>query len=375
MSKFLLVAGGLAAVLLLAAGCGASGSSGDGGSSSGARAIAVTITDDGCRANPSKVPPGPATFEVQNDGADKVSEVELVSGNSILGEAEGVAPGLSGKFSVTLKEGRFETYCPGADRERWPFVVAGGSGAQGVSDAATASVRRYRSYLEAQTALLVARTAAFTSAVRAGRLADAKRLYVQARIPYERIEPVAESFGSLDPAIDARAGDVPAAQWTGFHPMEKAMWIKGTTGGLGVLASRLQADVKDLQRRVRRVKLEPAQIANGSVELLGEVSKSKITGEEERYSHTDLDDFEANVDGSRAAYASVRKFVAAEKPALAAEIDRRFEDVSKALAPYRRGAGFVTYTALTTADTRKLSQAIDALAEPLSRVGAIVVTQ
>ena len=373
MSKALGVAGGLAVVLVLA-GCGSSGSSGDGGSSSGARTVAVTITDDGCRASPPKAPAGPATFEVQNDGADKVSEVELVSGNSILGEAEGVAPGLSGKFSVTLREGRFETYCPGADRERWPFVVAGGS-SQGVSKAAAAAVRHYRSYLEAQTALLVARTAAFTSAVRDGRLADAKRLYVQARVPYERIEPVAESFGSLDPAIDARAGDVPTAQWTGFHPMEKAIWIKGTTGGLGSLASRLQADVKDLQRRVRRVKLEPAQIANGSVELLGEVSKSKITGEEERYSHTDLDDFEANVDGSRTAYASVRKIVAAEKPALAAEIDRRFDDVRKALAPYRRGAGFVTYTALTTADTRKLSQSIDALAEPLSRVGAIVVTR
>ena len=129
---------------------------------------------------------------------------------------------------------------------------------------------------------------------------------------------------------------MPAAQWTGFHPMEKTMWIRRTTSGLGSLADRLQADVKDLQRRVRRVKLEPAQIANGSVELLGEVSKSKITGEEERYSHTDLDDFQANVDGSRTAYESVRRIVAAKKPALAAEIDRRFDDVDQALAPYRR---------------------------------------
>jgi iron uptake system component EfeO len=371
MSRALGVAGGLAAVLVLA-GCGGSAGADP---SSGARTISVTITDAGCRARPSKAQAGPATFEVRNDGAEKVSEVELVSGNSILGEAEGIAPGLSGKFSVTLRKGKVQTYCPGADQERWPFVVAGGSGSAGLSSTAAVAVRRYRTYLEDQTALLVARTAAFTTAVREGRLADAKRLYVQARIPYERIEPVAESFGSLDPAIDARAGDVPAAQWTGFHPMEKAMWIRGTTGGLGPLASKLQADVKDLQRRVRRVKLEPAQIANGSVELLGEVSKSKITGEEERYSHTDLDDFEANVDGSRTAYESVRKIVAAEKPALAAEIDRRFGDVSKALAPYRRGAGFVAYTALTPADTRKLSQAIDALAEPLSRVGAIVVSR
>ena len=44
--------------------------------------------------------------------------------------------------------------------------------------------------------------------------------------------------------------------------------------------------------------LQPAQVANGSVDLLGEVAKSKVTGEEERYSHTDLGDFEANVDGA-----------------------------------------------------------------------------
>ncbi|HUK94457.1 MAG TPA: iron uptake system protein EfeO [Gaiellaceae bacterium] len=366
-------AGGLSALLLLA-GCGSSGQSGGAGSSSGPRKISVTITPAGCKAKPSKVSAGPATFSVTNDGADRVSEVELQSGNKILGEAEGVPPGLSGSFSVTLHEGTFETYCPGADQERWPFVVDGGPLAAGTSKAAAAAVGRYRTYLEAQTATLVARTRAFTDAIRAGRLADAKRLYVPARIPYERIEPVAESFGSLDPAIDARAGDVPAAQWTGFHPMEKTLWIKGTTRGLGSLAERLQADVRDLQRRVRRVKPEPAQIANGSVELLGEVSKSKITGEEERYSHTDLDDFEANVDGSEAAYESVRHIVAARKPALAARIDRRFDAVHRALAPYRRGAGFVTYTALTAADTRKLSQTIDALAEPLSHVGSIVVT-
>ena len=371
MKSALGVMGGVAAVLLLA-GCGGSAGA---DSKPGARTISVTITDKGCLAKPAKVSAGPATFEVKNDGADKVSEVELVSGNSILGESEGIAPGLSGKFSVTLREGKYQTYCPGADQDRWPFVVAGGAAPKALSGAAAASVRRYRAYLEAQTALLVARTAAFTNAVREGRLADAKRLYVPARIPYERVEPVAESFGSLDPAIDARAGDVPASQWTGFHPMEKALWISGTTRGLGSLASKLQADVKDLQQRVRHVRLEPAQIANGSVELLGEVSKSKITGEEERYSHTDLDDFEANVDGSREAYQSVRKIVAAENPALANEIDQRFDAVSRALAPYRRGSGYVTYTALTAADTRKLSQAIDALAEPLSRVGAIVVAR
>ena len=97
--------------------------------------------------------------------------------------------------------------------------------------------------------------------------------------------------------------------------------------------------------------------------------------EEERYSHIDLVDFEANVEGAKAAYQSVRDLVQARRPALAKEIDDRFADVSAALEPYRRGTGFVAYTALTKADTRGLSRSIDALAEPLSEVGAVVAGQ
>ncbi|HEY7207161.1 MAG TPA: iron uptake system protein EfeO [Gaiellaceae bacterium] len=377
MRRLIGAAAGAGSLVLLLAACGG-GSDGDTATSAaggGPRKISVTITNSGCVAKPARVPAGPATFSVSNDGADDVSEVELLDGNTLLSEAENIAPGLSGTFSVTLRPGKFRTYCPGADSEYAPFVVTGTRAEARAGESAAAAVAHYRSYLETQTTALVTRTQAFVAALRAGRLAEAKRLYVQARAPYERIEPVAESFGNLDPEIDARAGDVPAADWTGFHPIERMLWVKGTTNGTAALATGLLKNVRELERRVRAVRLEPAQIANGSVELLGEVSKSKITGEEERYSHTDLVDFEANVDGARAAFDSVRPIVAARKPALPGLIAQRFEDVNAALAPYRRGAGFVTYKALTTADTRKLSQSIDALAEPLSQVGAIVVAE
>ena len=64
------------------------------------------------------------------------------------------------------------------------------------------------------------------------------------------------------------------------------------------VADKLLADVQRLQAFVPTIKLEPAQIANGAVELMNEVASSKITGEEDRYSHTDLWDFQANVDGA-----------------------------------------------------------------------------
>jgi iron uptake system component EfeO len=139
------------------------------------------------------------------------------------------------------------------------------------------------------------------------------------------------------------------------------------------VADKLVADVKLLQQKVKTIKIEPAQIANGANELLGEVSASKITGEEERYSHTDLWDFQANVEGSKAAYDSVKPLLEARDPQLASEIEQRFADVEAALEPYKRGDGYVLYGELSEQDKRKLAQSIDALAEPLSQVAAIVV--
>jgi iron uptake system component EfeO len=124
---------------------------------------------------------------------------------------------------------------------------------------------------------------------------------------------------------------------------------------------------------VKDVDLQPGAIANGAVELLNEVSASKIAGEEERYSHTDLVDFEANVDGAQAAFEAVKPILEQKNPELASEIDAKFAAVTSALAPYKTGTTFVSYTDLTKPDTKALSTVIDALAEPLSQVGKQVV--
>jgi high-affinity iron transporter len=358
------------ALLLVLTGCGSK----DDGKKAGSKRVEVTFTDEGCPAS-LELPAGPTTFAVTNGGGGAVSEFEILDGQKIVGEVENVAPGVPGEFSLTLRPGSYVTYCPGGSRtERGELTVVGAARAQATEEART-SVATYRRYVKRQTAQLLRSTNAFAAALRAGDLARAKELYASARVPYERIEPVAESFGSLDPEIDARAGDVPVAKWTGFHAIEQKLWVKRTTSGTQALAAKLVADVRTLHTRVQTVELEPAQIANGAVELLNEVSKSKITGEEERYSHTDLVDFAANVDGARSAFASLRPMLAGSHAALATQISRRFDDVDAALAPYRRGTAYVSYTALRASDTRKLSQAIDALAEPLSRVGALVVAQ
>jgi len=363
---------GLAALAVTAAGCGKD--AGDSGAKKGARTVSITLNDKGCDPSTFEIPAGATNFAVRNDDTAAVTEFEVLEGSRILGEVENVAAGLSKTFSLTLQPGTYTTYCPGGSGpERGRLTVTGRAVARTKDPQASAAVSTYRRFLEEQARELVTRTRAFAAAVKGSDVAKAKGLYGPARAPYERIEPVAESFGGLDPAIDARAGDVPRSEWTGFHPLEQSLWVKDSTAGHATTADKLVADVLELQTRVKTVKLEPAQIANGAVELLGEVSKSKITGEEERYSHIDLLDFEANVAGAKTAFGAVRPLLRGADASLADEISTRFANVEGALEDYRRGEGFVTYTDLTKADTRKLSQAIDALAEPLSRVPSRIV--
>jgi iron uptake system component EfeO len=233
-----------------------------------------------------------------------------------------------------------------------------------------AAVAEYRAYLQENADELVVTTKPFVAAVVAANLAEAKELYAAPRIPYERIEPVADSFGELDPKIDARENDIAAGEFEGFHRIEKALWEEGTTEGMAPVAEQLQRDVGALAAKVKGVELQPVQIAEGAIGLLGEVSASKITGEEERYSHIDLVDFEANVEGSEAAFEAVKPLLDESDPDLGGEIEADFKMVFASLEPYRTAEGFVPYTELTKADTKKLAVAIDTLAEELSMVPA-----
>jgi iron uptake system component EfeO len=354
---------------LLALSIAACGSSED--APAGAKKLSFELTDEGCLPHQANAPAGPITFEAENTGSTKVTEIEVMEGDTILGEKENLSDGLSGSFSLTLDAGEYTIYCPGGDVEKGTLTVSGELKAKG-SAKADAAVAHYREYLEENAEELVAKTKPFVAAVEAGDVAKAKSLYASARIPYEKIEPVAESFGSLDPRIDARENDVPADEFEGFHRIEKALWEEDTAAGMAPFAKQLLADVEELRAKVAKVELQAVQIANGANELLGEVSASKITGEEERYSHTDLYDFEANVEGAEAAFEAVKPLLDETDPELSGELEADFKMVFAELQPYRKGNGFVSYTELTQADTRKLAQSIDTLAEKLSQVPAAI---
>ncbi|MCW2541718.1 MAG: iron uptake system protein EfeO [Frankiales bacterium] len=368
-----------AAAGLLLAGCSSSGKVST-ASAPGTTAVTVSLTNDGCSASPASVPAGATKFTVKNDGGSAVSEAELVNGTKILGEKEGLTPGLSGTFSLNLQPGSYQMYCPHAKTERSPFTVTGAAGATSASaksDAAQLLAKapgEYRTYVEGKAEELVTLTGPFVAAVKAGDVAQAKALYAKARAPYETIEPVAESFGDLDPEIDARDGDVPAARWGGYHRIEKQLWIAGNTTGMGPIANKLLVDVNTLAGKIKTATYQPADLANGATDLLTEVGTSKLTGEEERYSRTDITDIDANLEGSQAAFDLVAPAVKIGDASLVDTIQGRFSDLRVLMQKYALGNGdFKLITELTSAQIKELTTAVDALAEPLAKVAEKVV--
>ncbi len=374
----LLTAGLLAA--LTTAACG-----GDSGTGTGAAAgtggeaadtITVAATDDACDVATGELAAGTHQFQVTNSG-DQVTEFYVYAeGDRVMGEVENIAPGLTRELLVELPAGDYETACkPGmvGDGIRSALTVTGEAAQLSEDETLAQAGADYQRYVRSQTGALVEQTTAFTDAVRAGDVEGAKALFPVARTYWERIEPVAEVFGDLDPRIDGREGDQAEGEdFTGYHRIEQALWVDGSTEGMAPYADQLQADVQEVAGLADDTTLDPLQLANGAKALLDEIATGKITGEEDRYSHTDLWDFAANLEGSEAAVQALRPYLEEADPDLVAEIDERFAATEAELEQYRTGDGWVLYDQLTQEQLRGLSDSITALTESVSRVAAVV---
>jgi iron uptake system component EfeO len=366
-----LVAATAAAVPLAACGDG-SGSD----AAAGSGKITVDASDTDCKVAAAQSDAGTVTFAVANKG-NKVTEFYVYApGDRVMGEVENIAPGLSRELIVELAAGTYETACkPGMIGKgiRNAFQVSG-SAAPLTEDAELAQATKdYQRYVKSQTGALIDKTTEFVTAVKAGDVEKAKTLFPVARTYWERIEPVAESFGDLDPKIDAREADLEAGQkWTGFHKIEKDLWVAKDVSQSGPTADQLLTDVKTIVDKANTVTLSPVQLANGSKGLLDEVATGKITGEEDTFSHTDLWDFAANVEGSQAAIAALRPALEEKDPALVKTLDERFASVEAALEKHRDGDGWKLHNTLSQADLKALSDEINALSEPISKVAALV---
>lgn len=378
----------LVAVPLLAA-C-TENTRGDDADAGDARTVTVTSTDDGCELSAVEAPSGTLTFDVTNDGS-QVTEFYLLGedGLRIVGEVENIGPQLSRELVVNAPAGTYVTACkPGmkGDGIRADFTVSESEEEPSVAaddqEVVDQALANYQAYVQDQSDQLVEKTEEFVALYKAGKDDEARALYPRARVHWERIETVAESFGDLDPMMDAREADLEEGQeWTGWHRIEKDLWPQDavdytplTPAERATYADDLMDNTRTLDERVQELTYTIDQIANGSRGLLEEVATGKVTGEEEIWSHTDLWDFQANVDGARVAYEGVQPIVEQKDPELATTLTERFAALQTLLDAQRDGDGFVSYTDLSQDEVQELSNAVNALSEPLSRLTAAVLS-
>lgn len=343
-------------------------------------AIAVTATDNECQVARTEAPAGQIEFTVRNTGT-KVNEFYVYAeGDRVMGEVENIGPGLERRFLVRLDEpGTYETACkPGLVGQgiRAPFTVTGEAVDKTDDERLVEATDAYQRYVSSQADAFESETERFVAAVKRGDVTEAKRLYPRARVYWERIEPVAESFGDLDPKIDGREDVIDEGmRFTGYHRLERDLWKTGLREDSATIADQLLEDVRTLVSRAKEVELDELQLANGSKALLDEIATGKITGEEERYSHTDLWDFDANLDGSTAAIQALRPYLEEEDPELVERIDERTKALETLLAKHQRGDGWAPYTDLSTDEVKALSKALDALSEEVAKVAGVVGTR
>jgi iron uptake system component EfeO len=269
-----------------------------------------------------------------------------------------------------------------ADSRRFllALVVAAGGLQATLAEAAPVSplelvgpLSNYKLYVAGNVRTLSAETRAFTAAIKAGDVAKAKQLYASTRTSYEKIEPIAELFSDLDSAIDSRADDHEKAEqdagFGGFHRIEYVLWTQNSTNGLAPVADKLLADVQELQKRLAKLTFPPEKVVGGAAVLMEEVAATKISGEENRYSHTDLWDFQANFEGAYKIVELLRPLVAKQDKAFSDKTDANFKTVFDTLRKYRTAdGGFETYAKLDQRDRKLLAGKVNTLAEDLSKL-------
>jgi iron uptake system component EfeO len=392
---------GAIALAILVSSCSTGTTSADGKAAAvahGASQVKITLASrngsDVCQLSSTSAKAGPVTFTVKNESSTAISEVELLSDQRILGEKENLAPGLGAvSFTVTLTGGKYQVFCPGAVKQLVNFSVTGKAAvvADSVNGALQSGIKGYAAYVTQEVTSMISATNTLNAAVERGDLTGAQKDYALARPYYERVESDVDGFilpgfsatdnaGNLDYLIDMRESNLdPVVGWHGFHAVERDLFeAKAITASTKSLAAELSSNVQRLDALTKSLTYKPEDLANGASDLLEEVQSSKITGEEEAYSHIDLVDFAANVEGAQQAFAYLEPGLNKIDPTLTKKIVTQFASVNTLLDRYKDPTalgGYVSYTAaIRASDGPTLSAAVEALHENLATIAAKVAT-
>lgn len=346
----------------------------------GAAPVDISVTDSGCKPQAVDLPAGASTFRIKNESR-RALEWEILKGVMVVDERENILPGFVQSLTTTLDAGDYQMTCGLVSNPKGVLKVAANEAAAKPAKPSpmdlVGPLAQYKVYVTGEIDTLVAGSRKLVDAIKAGDLAAAQAAYAPVHEHYERIEPIAELFNDLDGSLDSRADDFDKKEadpkFLGFHRIEKGLFADKSLAGLDPVADKLMTDVLDLQKRIASLAIAPKPMVGGAADLIEEVASKKITGEEDRYSRTDLWDFQANLDGAQKIVELLTPLLQKQDPELVARLAANFQKVDALLAKYKtKDGGFESYEKLSEADRNGLKAPITKLAEDLSTLKGVL---
>ncbi|WP_460067719.1 iron uptake system protein EfeO [Pseudomonas sp. H1_G08] len=340
--------------------------------------IVVNIHPHSCEPNALTVPAGRASFRIVNR-SERAVEWEILDGVLVVEERENIAPGLSQLINANLQPGDYAITCGLLSNPRGTLHVTATAASDAAAKAKPSMVAfvgplsEFRVYLAVQGSALIKAATALNQAIASGDLAQAQALYLPARAAYQRLAPAAQRLAELDNQINARADYFEKREqdpaFVGFHRLEYALFQQRNLDHVAPIAQRLLADVTTLKQQLLAQSLPPEQLVSIVVRNLNSLADVRAgSGEEERYSQSDLNGFAANAQTARKVVDLLRPMLSKSAAELLPEIDQALDDFDSQLNAFKSADGYVSYDAVTAAQRQQIAAKAKALATALDGI-------
>lgn len=340
--------------------------------------VLVTIHPHSCEPNALTVPAGRASFRIVNR-SDRAVEWEILDGVLVVEERENIAPGLSQVINANLLPGDYAITCGLLSNPRGTLHVTPTAASDAAAKAKPSMVAfvgplsEFRVYLSSQGTALIKAVTALEQAIQAGDLAQAQALYVPARVAYQRLAPAAQRLAELDNRINARADYFEKREqdpgFSGFHRLEFALFHQRSLDGLAPAAQQLLADVTALKQQLLAQSLPPEQLVSIVLRNLDNLGDVRATsGEEERYSHSDLNGFAGNLDAARKVLDLLRPLLAKSAADLLPPLDNALAGLDAELDRFKVKDGYASYDSVSAEQRQQIADKAKALAHAFDAI-------
>lgn len=340
--------------------------------------ITVTIQAHSCQPNALTVPAGTSSFRIVNR-SERAVEWEILDGVLVVEERENIAPGMSQLINANLLPGDYAITCGLLSNPRGTLKVTPTAASDASARARPALVAfigplsEFRVYLASQGSVLIKSVDALAEAIAAGDLEQARALYIPAREAYQRLAPAAQRLAELDNRLNARADYFEQREqdpgFVGFHRIEYGLFQQRSLDGLKPIAQGLQADANTLKQQLLAQSLPPEQLVNIVAHNIRSLAESRaLGGEEERYSHLDLNGFAANLYVTHKVVDLLRPLLVKTSAALLQQLDQATGNLDAVMAPLRLGSGYLRYDSVNNEQRHQIADKARALADALDGI-------